>query len=321
MLKTEVRHSLKPPSKTGSVLSTLSEDNMQLKIKPILVLSILLLVSLTGVAAADEQKINITYIAYQPSDALEKASQTNQYSDFIDYTYINYYNSTSKGASDDVLAAAENGFFETQDVIFCDMVSGKVYITLNESLQSAHDSGTSLLSIITNISSVPSYFDYRTSGSANDTINNYYNNMGTSGKGLENAENLLIYLAKEYGNHPELTDSWGSSANNYDEFLFILGTEFNKDALIVAAATEDIDLQLNTTILSAEEIPENFNFSQYGVIFIESQPEELVNTTWRSGINAARATGSKVIGYNLSENITLNNVDLYSDEYTDIERF
>ncbi|MDD4524092.1 MAG: hypothetical protein PHW84_14895, partial [Methanosarcina sp.] len=43
--------------------------------------------------SADENKINITYIAYSPSDALELASKTNQYSKSIEYTYIPAYNS------------------------------------------------------------------------------------------------------------------------------------------------------------------------------------------------------------------------------------
>jgi len=301
---------------------------MQIKIKSILVLSILLMAALTGVAAAEDEKINITYIAYKPSDALEIASQTNPYSDLIDYTYINYYDSSKDPCvNDDVIEAAQNGFFETQDVVFCSMVSGDAYKLINDSLKSAHDSGTSLLSIKTKIPTVPTYFDYRVyyedsnNIDANDTIAVYFNNLDTSGKGLENAENLLIYLAKEYGNHSEITDSWGTSNRNYEEFLFILGTDFNKDALITAASTEDIDLQLNTTVLSTDEVPDDFNFSNYGVIFIESQEEDLVNDTWRISINAARGAGANVIGYNLSENITLTNVDMYSDEYTDIERF
>jgi len=40
----------------------------------------------------------------------------------------------------------------------------------------------------------PSYFDYVSDGMEDDPICNYFNNMDTSGEGLENAENLLIYL-------------------------------------------------------------------------------------------------------------------------------
>jgi cobaltochelatase CobN len=295
---------------------------MQIKIKSILVLSILLMAALTGVAAADENKIKITYVGYKPSVELETASQTCQYSSFIEYTYVNYYDSSKDPkVNDDILEAAADGFFETQDVVFCSMVSADAYKAVGDSLKAAHDNGTSFVSIKTNLTNVPEYFDGRFYHSPNDTISDYYNNMGTSGKGLENAENLLIYLAQEYGNHPDITDSWGTTASNYDKFLFILGTDLNKESLINASLDEDIDLQLNTTVLSTDEVPNNFNFSQYGVIFIESQPEELVNTTWRSGISDAKVAGAQIIGYNLSENITLTNVDLYSDEYTEIERY
>ncbi|MDP2217701.1 MAG: cobaltochelatase subunit CobN [Methanolobus sp.] len=292
---------------------------MQLKIKPILVLSILLLVSLTGVAAADEQKIKILYVAYSPNNALEMASQTCVYSDLIEYAYIPGYNTTTWGASDELLAAAQSGLLLDQDIIFCDMLSSNVYTETNDSFHQAHENGISVLSIRS--SGTPSYFNYVSDGKQDDAICNYYNNMGISGKGLENAENLLIYLAKEYGNHSEITSTWGTTASNSDEFLFILGTDFNKNALITAASAADISLQLNATILSTDEVHDDFNFSKYGVIFIESQDEILVNDTWENSINAARSAGAKVIGYNLSEKITLTNIDLYSDEYTDIERF
>lgn len=85
----------------------------------LLFLSVLLfLVFIPGVLA-DENKINITYVAYSPSDALELASQTNQYSKSIEYTYIPAYNSTTYGASDELLAAGMSGFLKTQDVVFC----------------------------------------------------------------------------------------------------------------------------------------------------------------------------------------------------------
>lgn len=297
---------------------------MRFKIETVLVLSILLLASLTGVAAAaDEQKINITYIGYNPSEALQLASSSNPYSDYIQYTCIEAYNYTNTSlASEELKAYADSDFLSTQDVVFCYMIGSKIYATSNltPALEMADASGASLISIYS-VNDTPTFFDYISNGKQNDTICNYYNNLGTSGKGLENAENLLVYLAKEYGNQPALTDSWGVSASNYDEFLFILGTDFNTNALKTAASTTDIDSQLNITVLSTSEVTADFNFSDYGVIFIESQAEELVNTTWRSSINAARGAGAKVIGYNLSENITLTNVNLYSDEYTDIERF
>ncbi|WP_321430227.1 hypothetical protein [uncultured Methanolobus sp.] len=61
----------------------------------------------------------VTYISYMPSEILEKASQTNAYSDFIEYTFINYYDSGVGGTSPEIVDAAESGFFETQDVILC----------------------------------------------------------------------------------------------------------------------------------------------------------------------------------------------------------
>jgi cobaltochelatase CobN len=296
---------------------------MQLKIKSILVLSLLLLVALTNVVSADEQKINITYIGYTPSEALQLASSSNPYSDYVEYTCIEAYNYTNTSlASDTLKACADSDFLSTQDVIICYMIGSKIYGTSNltDALENADTSGASLISIYS-VNATPVFFDYISNGKQNDTICNYYNNMGTSGKGLENAENLLIYLAKEYGNHSEITGTWGTTMSNYDDFLFILGMDFNKDAMENAASAADIDLQLNTTILSTDEVPNDFNFSNYGVIFIESQEEDLVNVTWRSSINNARGAGAKVIGYNLSSNISLTNVDWYSDEYTDIERF
>ncbi|MDG6243563.1 MAG: cobaltochelatase subunit CobN [Methanolobus sp.] len=292
---------------------------MQMKIKTILVLSILLTAVLTGVATADEEKIKITYVAYTASDALEMASQTCVYSDLIEFTYIPGYNTTSWGASDELLDADQSRLLGEQDILFCDMLSSGVYTEVNESFKSVYDNGTSLLSIRS--SGTPSYFNYISDGNSNDTICNYYNEMGTIGKGLESAENLLIHLAKEYGNHPEITDTWGKSISNYNEFLFILGTDVNKDELTSASLSSNISSELNTTIFTKDEaLTESFNFSDYALIFIESVDEATVSN-WTSSINAAKATGSKVLGYNLSSNITLPNVDLYSNEHTDIERY
>ncbi|MFA0822067.1 MAG: cobaltochelatase subunit CobN [Methanomethylovorans sp.] len=303
-----------------------------------LVLSVLLLASLTTVVSAAGDKVNITYIGYNPSDALQSASQTNVYSQYIDYTYIPAYNA-SYYASDELLSAVASGFLEKQDVIFCDMVGSKVYGSnngaVNASLQAAHGSGTSLLSIRT--SSAPSYFDYSSDGKGNDTICTYYNSMGTIGDGLTNAENLLIYLATEYGSLSEVMDSTGNSTDSGSadnsttggsstgtgdlKFLFILGTDFNTAALNSAAAVSDISSELSTTVISkSETVPADFDFSEYSMIFIESQPESSFGN-WNTSINAAKANGAMVIGYNLSDNITLPNVDLYSVNNTDIERY
>ncbi len=311
---------------------------MQRKYVLTLVLSVLLLTSLTTVVSAAGEKINITYIAYTPSDALQSASQTNVYSAYIDFTYIPAYNA-SYSASDELLSAVGSGFLGTQDVIFCDMVGSKVYNSnngaVNATLQAAHDNGASLLSIRT--SSAPSYFDYVSDGDGNDTICTYYNSMGTTGDGLTNAENLLIYLATEYSSLSEIIDSnesstddsstdnsstGGSSFGSGDvKFLFVLGTDVNTAALNSAAAASDISSELSTTVISrSETVPQDLDFSEYSMIFIESRDEATVSN-WVTSINAAKASGAMVIGYNLSENITLSNVDLYSGNYTDIERY
>ncbi|WP_167879790.1 hypothetical protein, partial [Methanococcoides methylutens] len=84
------------------------------------------------------------YISYVPNDALEMASETNDYSDLIEYNYINYYNSSADdGISDDFREAAESGFLETQDVIFCDYLGSTILnaTSISESLISAQANG------------------------------------------------------------------------------------------------------------------------------------------------------------------------------------
>ncbi len=303
--------------------------------------ALLFLMFIPGVLA-DENKINITYVAYSPSDALELASKTNQYSKSIEYTYIPAYNSTTYGASDELLAAGMSGFLKTQDVVFCQMLGKSVYEPMDESFKAASDNGVSLLAIQS--ADAPSYFAYDSNGSANDSINNYYNNMGTEGNGLKNAEDLLIYLATEYGGlsaagadsnntngssgnvslentTTPVADSNSTNVNLGNELLFILGTEVNEPALRNAASNPGISSELNVTIFSKNEaVPEGFDFSKYSMVFIESQDESAVNA-WATSINSTKESGSMVIGYNLSSNITLPNVDLYSDNYTDIERY
>jgi|GEM_PF-77201 len=267
-------------------------------------------------------KNKITYISYAPNEALEKASETNDHSDLINYTFINYYNATSKGISDELLQAAETGFLETQDVIVCDYIGSTILAdpVINETLISAHNKGTELYTLRT-MGTPPDYFDYISDGNSNDPICNYLNNLSTEGEGLENAENLLIYLVKDGLNiqNSSVVDNDANVGNN--EFLFVLGTEFNELALSNATSNANVSSELNITIFTPDNpVPEGFDFSKYGVIFIESQDESVVSG-WDSSINSAKMGGSKVIGYNLSSNITLPNVDLSSDEYTDIERY
>lgn len=160
-----------------------------------LFLSALLFLVFSPGVLAEENKINVTYIAFSPSDALELASQKNLYNEFIEYTYIPAYNFTTYRASDELLAAGKSGFLETQDVIFCQMLDKSVYASMDESFKAASDNGTSLMAIQS--SDTPSYFAYDSNGSVDDPICNYYNNVSTEGGGLENAEDLLIYLVTE----------------------------------------------------------------------------------------------------------------------------
>ena len=171
-------------------------ENVMGKMKVcLLVLSALLILVLVPVVSAEEQITKITYISYTPNEALEMASETNDYSNLIEYTFINYYNATSNGISDEILEAAETGFLETQDVIVCDHIGSTILndLVINETMRNAHDSGTELYTIKT-MGTPPEYFDYISDGSANDPICNYCNNLGTEGEGLESAENLLLYL-------------------------------------------------------------------------------------------------------------------------------
>ena len=169
-------------------------DDMHKTIYFLFLSTLLFLVFSPGVLA-EENKINITYISFSPSDALELASQKNLYNEFIEYTYIPAYNFTTYDASDELLAAGKNGFLETQDVILCQMLDKSVYASMDKSFKAASDNGTSLMAIQS--SDTPSYFAYDSNGSVDDPICNYYNNMSTEGDGLDNAEDLLIYLVTE----------------------------------------------------------------------------------------------------------------------------
>ncbi|WP_407281920.1 cobaltochelatase subunit CobN [Methanolobus sp. WCC1] len=266
----------------------------------------------------------IAYIGYSESDAIKLASQTNDYSVLIEYTFIPYYDSDTKAITQELIDAAESGFLEKQDVIFCQKFYSKVTnnVTVNESLKAAHDLGASLYSIDPMSSSYipPSYFDYYSNGSTSDLLATYYSNMGTEGEGLENAEELILHLAK-YSPTQLKVAILGGSEVNFSELVFVLGTDFNEESLMNAATSTNISENLNITIFTPSvQVPEGFDFSNYGMIFIESQNESTVED-WTSSISSAKKGGSNIIGYNLSTNITLPNIDLYSDEYTDIERY
>ncbi len=271
-------------------------------------------------------KTRITYIAYSDTysenEALAIASQSSDHSDLIEYTFIEYGNSTY-GASPELLSAAESGFLKTQDVIFCDMMGSKTFNayngTINDSFKAAQENGAELYSIRS--SSAPSYFDYSISGAEEpDPICTYYNAIDTDDAGIENAENLLMYLAT-YDKNLVSTALMSSSSVGSGEFLFVLGTEFNEAELMNASGDALVSSGLNVTVLTNDDtIPSDYDFTTYSMIFIESQ-DEIVVDDWASSIKSARSCGAMVIGYNLSSNITLPNVDLYSEEYMDIERY
>ncbi|MEL4305763.1 cobaltochelatase subunit CobN [Methanococcoides sp. LMO-2] len=270
--------------------------------------------------------LRITYVYYQESDALETAKLTNDHSQFIEYNAIPAYNATWY-ASDQLVEAADNGLLASQDVILFEMVGSKVYNTtsdttgfsINETLQAVHDNGTSLLSVKAN-TSTPSYFDHISNGSADDQVYNYYSNMDVTVEGIDSAEDLLIYLATEYSNHP-IINFWDNVNVDYNEILFVLGTDYNEVSLINAAQDSNISTELNITIFTKNDtVPDDYDFSEFGLIFLESQDENSI-ANWTTSIKVSKELGSKVICYDLASNVSPSNLDLYSDEYTDIERY
>ncbi|SES80290.1 cobaltochelatase CobN subunit [Methanococcoides vulcani] len=114
-----------------------------------------------------------------------------------------------------------------------------------------------------------------------------------------------------------------SADENQTNVMFVLGTDVNEASLTTMSSHSNITSNLTVTIFNSTEIvPAGFNFSNYSVIFIESQSESVVND-WQanltSNLTTAKDNGSEVIGYNLSSAVA--NVDLYSNDYTDIERY
>ncbi len=115
--------------------------------------------------------------------------------------------------------------------------------------------------------------------------------------------------------------SAGLNSSEVKRILFILGTDFNEVALKRAALNPSIKPVLNISIMTVNDIlPYEMNFSDFSIVFIESQEEAIVNR-WNSSINASKSSGVRFIGYNLSSNITAPDIDLMSANYTDIERY
>ncbi|PQV43425.1 cobaltochelatase subunit CobN [Methanohalophilus euhalobius] len=116
-----------------------------------------------------------------------------------------------------------------------------------------------------------------------------------------------------------------SAEENNTSLMFVLGTDVNQQSLLNASSNPEISSNLTVDVfISTESVPEGLNFSNYSAIFIESRTEEEIDT-WQSNMTSnltiARENGTDIIGYNLSSNVTVPNIDLYSDEYTDIERY
>ncbi|AKB30308.1 CobN-like chelatase BtuS for metalloporphyrine salvage [Methanosarcina siciliae T4/M] len=158
----------------------------------------------------DWDLVHIMYLGYGANSALELAEQTNPYSSGIELLNLNAYNGSS-GPSDEVLIAGKSGLLEMQDVVVCDMLSSDIYEALGEYLEKAHSNGTTVIDIYSfdPPSLAPDYVDYAYNGSENNTFCSYFLNMSAeTDEGLENAENLLIYLSKTYGKNQDLTGDW-----------------------------------------------------------------------------------------------------------------
>ncbi|MDN5310937.1 MAG: cobaltochelatase CobN [Methanolobus sp.] len=304
---------------------------MQLRIETVLVLSILLLASLTSVAAADEEKINITYIAQFPHAALREAAMNSSIADDISYTYIPAYDS-SYGPSYELVNASESGFFETQDIIFCYMLWSGVYDPLDEAFYEAHQSGVSLVDLTS--AGVPEYFDYTSNGKQDDPIYYYYSNMGVDSTiSKRYGENLLMYLAKEYGNNSEITSQWPAIKITYT------GWGMHGNTLQRASWTnpysQSMEFRFFPTYFSnysanLDEIVtagEQGILAEQDVIFCEMMSSDIYNST-NSWLGEAHGNGTILIDiyssssdipayfdyrYNGSENITLiksyNNIE------------
>lgn len=165
----------------------------------LLVLCVVVLLLLAQNVSANGNQVNITFICYDGS-ALAAAEQSNPYNTSINVTYISGYSDFS------------NVTFENQDVIFSYMLWSQ-FKDIGDDLESAHENGTALIDITSMID--PKYintssYDKIFAGTSpyNSTEEKFFYNMGSRGVLKINAENFLIYLAKNYGDKPELTSSW-----------------------------------------------------------------------------------------------------------------
>jgi cobalamin biosynthesis Mg chelatase CobN len=149
--------------------------------------------------SADENHVNITFICYDGS-ALAAAEQSNPYNASMNVTYISGYSDFS------------NVTFENQDVIFSYMLWSQ-FEDIGDDLESAHKNGTALIDISSAIDSTyinTSSYDHIFTGTKpyNSTEEKFFYNMGSRGILKKNTENFITYLAKTYGDKPELTKNW-----------------------------------------------------------------------------------------------------------------
>ncbi|MBN1322955.1 MAG: cobaltochelatase subunit CobN [Methanotrichaceae archaeon] len=134
-------------------------------------------------------------------------------------------------------------------------------------------------------------------------------------------EDVGIVNYSENGSEPSPYLLGVLNFNKSKKLLFVLGTDFNEISLKKAASHPSIASELNVTIFTRNDtLPDEMSFSDYAVVFMESQDEAVVNG-WNASINDSKLIGVRFIGYNLSSNITAPNVDLSSANYTDIERY
>jgi len=176
-----------------------SGDKMRTAQSRLLVLCAVVLLLLAQNVSADENHVNITFICYDGS-ALSAAAQSNPYNASMNVTYISGYSDFS------------NVTFENQDVIFTYMLWSQ-FKDIGDDLESAHENGTALIDITSVIDTAyinTSSYDQIFSGTTpyNSTEEKFFYNMGSRGVLKENTENFLIYLAKTYGDKPELTKDW-----------------------------------------------------------------------------------------------------------------
>lgn len=149
--------------------------------------------------SADGNHVNITFICYDGS-ALATAEQSNPYNSSINVTYISGYSDFS------------NVTFEDQDVIFTYMLWSQ-FKDIGDDLESAHKNGTALIDISSAIDTTyinTSSYDHIFTGTKpyNSTDEKFFYNMGSRGILKKNTENFITYLAKTYGDKPELTKNW-----------------------------------------------------------------------------------------------------------------